>query len=403
VFVEASDLDLDHHLGHTTLPAPGGTQELDRLYASLAEGRLDRRHPLWRLTLVDGLDGDRQALVLEIHHCLVDGAALVTTFLRLFSGEDAQQPNPASGSYPERAPSRWRLVIDAMVDHFWGLARLPAVIRKTQRGTAAVREAGAGSTIAVPRPGPDTPLCSLNAGFTPQRRFARASLPLADVKLVKDTAGVTVNDVVLSVVAGALRDYLDRRHDLPDRPLVASVPVGMEAAGDSPRASGNRFTRLVTSLATDVADPWARLHAINTVTRMSKRHLDLVGHELLGEWLDLVPSAILSAVVRRDRRRRRRHPGHLDTNVLISNIRGPARPLSFGSAVVEQMYVTGPPANGVGVNFAVWDYAGALLVGILSFADSVDAPAELADGLSRSLRELVATAKCRQGELLPTV
>ena len=91
-----------------------------------------------------------------------------------------------------------------MIDHGWGLARLPAVIRKTKRGMAAIREASAGSPIAVPRPGPDTPPCSLNAAFTPQRRFARASLPLADVKLVKDVAGVTVNDVVLSVVAGAL-------------------------------------------------------------------------------------------------------------------------------------------------------------------------------------------------------
>lgn len=391
VYVEDLDFDLDHHLGRATLPTPGGPQELDRLYASLAESCLDRRHPLWHITLVDGLNGGRQALVLEIHHCLMDGAALLTTFSRLFSSEDAQRGAPCSGR-PEHVPGRWRLVADAMTQHGWGLAQLPALVRKTKRGTAAVQQRCAGSTIAVPRPGTDTPPCSLNAGFTPERRFARASLPLADLKLVADVARVTVNDVVLSVVAGALRDYLERRHDLPERPLVANVPVGMKASDDHPRAVGNRLTRLVTSLATDVADPWARLQTISTVTRESKRSLDLTGREVLGEWLDLVPPAIVSAALRRGHRRRRSHPDRLDTNVTISNLRGPARPWSFGSAVVEEMYLTGPPNSGVGVTFVVWDYAGTLLVGILSFADSVEAPAELASGLSRSLSELVAIA-----------
>ncbi len=398
VFVEDSDFDLDHHLGHATLRAPGSSQELDRLCAALAEGCLDRRRPLWRLTLVDGLDGGHQALVLVVHHCLMDGVALLTTFSRLFSSEDALPPSPPSGWCSARAPGRWRLVADAMVDHGWGLAQLPALIRKTQRGAAAAREATAGSPSAVPRPRLDTPPCSLNTGFTPGRRFARASLPLGDVKLVKDVAGVTVNDVVLTVVAGALRDYLEQRHDLPDRPLVANIPVGMQAPSDPSRAVGNHFTRLVTSLATNVADPWARLQVISTVTRKSKRLLDLTGREVPGQWLDLVPPAVLSAVVRRGQRRRRSHPDHLDTNVTISNLRGPVRPWSFGSAVVEEMYLTAPPNSGVGVSFAVWDYAGTLLVGILSFADAVAAPTELVAGLSRSLRELVTIAQCRRAE-----
>jgi diacylglycerol O-acyltransferase / wax synthase len=403
VFVEDSDLDLDHHIDHATLPAPGGSEELDRLCASLAEGCLDRRRPLWRLTLVDGLDGDRQALILAVHHCLMDGAALLTTFSRLFSSEDAQPPSPASRWRSAHAPGRWRLIIDAMVDHGRGLAQLPALIWETKRGAAAVREASAGSPRAVPRPGLDTPPCSLNAGFTPGRRFARASLPLGDVRLVKDVAGVTVNDVVLTIVAGALRDYLEQRYDLPDRPLVANIPVGMEAPSDPLRAVGNRFTRLVTSLATNVADPWDRLQMISTVTRKSKRCLDLTGREVMGQWLDLVPPAVLSAAVRRGQRRRRSHPNHLDTNVTISNIRGPARPWSFGSVVIEGMYLTAPPNSGVGVSFAVWDYAGTLLVGILSFADAVAAPAELAAGLSHSLRKLVTIAKCRRAELLPAI
>jgi diacylglycerol O-acyltransferase len=398
VLTEATDFKFAHHLHHVTLPAPAGPHELDRLYASLAGRCLDRRHPLWRLTLVDGLDDGRQALIFEIHHCLTDGTALLTMFSRLFLPEQAQHSPQAYRRRPQRPPGRWPLILDAMADHGGGLTRLVALGAKIRRGKVAIRHQSAGSPIAVPRPTADTPHCSLNAGFTSQRRFARASLSMNDIRLVKDIAGVTVNDVVLSVVAGALRDYLLQRCDLPDRPLVANVPVGMDTPGDSSRGMGNRFTRLVTSLATDVVDPWLRLQTISTVTAESKRCLDLMGREVLGESLDLMPPALTRVLVQRVERRRRRHPDRLDTNVLVSNLRGPAKLWSFGSAVVEEMYLTAPPNGGVGVTFAVWDYVDTLLVGILSLADSVECPAELAVGLSCALNELVRMADCRRGE-----
>lgn len=398
VFVEASDFDLDHHVSRAELPSPGDTQELGRLYASHAERCLDRWRPLWRLTLVDGLDRGRQALILEVHHCLMDAAAVRTTLSRLFSSEDAQPTAPTCACRSETAPSQRRLVVDAITDHGRGLAQLPALVRNTKRGVVATRRENAGSLLAVPRSRADTPPCSLNAGFTSERRFARASLPLPDVKLVKDVAGVTVNDVVLGVAAGTLRDYLVQRNELPDRALVANVPVGLDTPGDTPRAAGNHITSVLTSLATNVADPWTRLQTISAVTRESKRRLDLLGRQVPGEWLDIVPPAIASAAVRRSNQRRCSHPEHLHANVTISNLRGPARPWSFGSAVVEEMYLTAPPNSGMGVTFLVWDYAGALLVGILSFADSVENPAELADGLARSLSELVTVARCRRGQ-----
>jgi diacylglycerol O-acyltransferase len=398
VFVEAAEIDLGYHISRAELPAPGDRQQLGRLYASLGERCLDRRRPLWRLTLVDALDHGRQALILQIHHCLTDGAVIRTTLSRLFSSEDAQPASRDGGWRPERTASQRRLLLDAIADQGWRLARLPALVRDTMRIMTTIRNAAAGSVIAVPRPRADTPLCSLNAGFAAERRFASASLPLADVKLVKDVGGVTVNDVVLSVVAGALRDYLEQRNDLPDRPLVANVPVGLDAPGDPDRAVGNRIASLMTSLATNVADPWTRLQTISAVTHESKRRLDLLGQQIPNEWLDLIPPAIVSAIVRRSNRRRRSRPEKLHTNVTISNFRGPARTWSLGSAVVEEMYITGPPNSGVGVTFVVWDYAGTLLVGILSSADSVESPAELADGLSRSLHELVTIARCRQGE-----
>jgi diacylglycerol O-acyltransferase len=390
VLVDAADFDPDRHLDHVTLSPPGGPAELDRLFASLAGRCLDVAHPLWRMTLVDGLEAGRQALIVEIHHSLMDGVALVNNLGRLFAAEDSLGTLWALSRPPHRAPERWRLVTGAVVEHGRGLARLPGLIRKTKRGAAAIQERAAASAVRVPKEGTDTPSCSLNPGLTSGRRFARASLPLDDVRAVKDLAGVTVNDVVLAVVGGALRDYLIQRDELPQGSLVANVPVARKTPEDPFRVIGNRLTRLVTTLATDVADPWERLETIGAVTRESKHRLDLMGREILDGWLDLVPPGIFQTEVRRGHERRSSQADFRpDTNVTVSNIRGPAKPWSFGASLVEELYMTAPPNSAAGVTFLVADYAGALGVGILSFAESVQSPAELAAGLSRSLQQLV--------------
>jgi diacylglycerol O-acyltransferase len=219
------------------------------------------------------------------------------------------------------------------------------------------------------------------------------------VLAVKNDACATVNDVALALVGSSLRHYLQARGALPDRSLVANVPIGMEELDAIPRAAGNRFSRLTTSLATDVADPWDRLQRISAVTAEAKARLDLAGREMLTDWLEYLPPMLISRIVRHSQAGRRRPGkgrGKLDANVVVSNLRGPSVPWQLGSTVVEEMYLAGPPNNGVGVNFAFWDYAGRLLFGILSFADSVGEPGELAVHLSHSLEELVAAAECRR-------
>ncbi|HSZ28158.1 MAG TPA: WS/DGAT domain-containing protein, partial [Pseudonocardiaceae bacterium] len=209
---------------------------------------------------------------------------------------------------------------------------------------------------------------------------------------------VTVNDVALALVGGALRGYLQARGALPDRPLVAFVPVGMDEPGVASRAVGNRFSCLTTSLATEVADPWERLQRISAVTAEAKACLDLAGRELMVDWLECIPPVLAGFLVRRDQAARRRSGTRrvrLDTNVMVSNLRGASVPWQLGPIVVEEMYVV-PPGNGVGVNFVLWDYAGCLLFGILSFTDSIEDPGELAVRLSRSLDELVAVAERRR-------
>lgn len=397
VFVEDPRFDLGDHLCHAVLPKPGGPVELDAACGQLVSQGLDRGRPLWRITLVDGLADGRQAVLLEIHHALMDGVALRTTLARIFAREEPAV-SPHTSWQPGRMPGRVRLVTGALLHDARALAQLPELVSRTRRGTVAVRQRQQTAAVTVPTAGIDAPLSIINQGFTPERRFARASLPLENVVAVKDVAGVTVNDVALALVSGALRGYLQARGALPDRPLLARVPVGMEDPGSIPRAVGNRFSVLATSLATDVADPWERLQRISAVTAEAKACLDLAGRELLADTAEYFPPMLMGFIARRDEAARRR-PGtrrvKIDTNVVVSNLRGPSVPWQLGSTVVEEMYL-GPAGSGVGMNFLFWDYAGRLLFGILSFAGSVEDPGELALRLSRSLDELVAATECRR-------
>jgi diacylglycerol O-acyltransferase len=272
------------------------------------------------------------------------------------------------------------------------LGRLPDLLNRTRRAAAAVKARASQSGITVPQQGVGPPVCLINRGLSAQRRFAHMTVDLADVRIVTESADATVNDVVLAMVAGSLRRYLVARSDLPDLPLVAHVPVSMDGPGPSDRVSGNRLSRLLTTLATDVVDPWERLGLIHEVTRESKTRLQLSGPELLTDWLEILPAFAMNAAIRRTQRRQQQGRDGLDANVVVSNMRGPAEPWMFGSAVAEELYMTGPPFAGMGIVILLWDYAGKLRFGILSTADSVDDSAELVEGLRASLRELVERA-----------
>ncbi len=403
VLIEDPRFNLDDHLSQVILPTPGGPRELGAACARLASQHLDRDRPLWRITLIDGLADGGQAVVLEIHHAVMDGVALRTTLARIFS---EQQPTSCPPSLrPTPMPGRSQLITAGLVHHVRALSRLPELIARTRRAAAAVRLRQAAAAVKVPKAGVDTPLSAINLGSTPERRLARAALPLRSVLAVKDAAGVTVNDVALALVSGALRGYLQARGTLPERPLVAFVPVGMEEPGAA-RATGNRVARLTTSLATDLADPWERLLRINAVTAEAKACLDLAGRELVIDWLEHFPPILLGPLLRRAHKVIRR-PGNrrirLDENVTVSNLRGPPVPWQLGSAIVEEMYLFGPPNSAVGVNIALWDYAGHLLFGILSFADLVDDPGELALRLSCCLEELAAAAEKRTANREPVL
>lgn len=388
VGVDDPAFDLDFHLRTEHLGGAGGDADLEALFAAIAERHLDQRHPLWQATLVDGLADGRQALILKYHHCLADGVAAFTTFSRVFSDAE-RDPIPGVGPFaPGPLPTRRQLVADALRDH---VAHLPDVLRlaaRTRRRTAEAKARRDAAAVRVPDFSGAAPWCELNDAFTPGRAYVRAAIPLAGARRIKDRAGVTLNDVVLAVIAGAARRYLVERDGLPAAPLLASVPVSSERPDAPVRQWGNRFWSFTTSLATDVDDPAERLQVIAAVTREAKEQLALLGTDLIPAWLDRIPPLIADPGARALVERLRADREHADASILVSNIRGPEEPWQLFGTTIDDLHVDGPPSNGVGCNVMLWSYGDRLLFGILAFADALRDPEAMRTAIEEAYAEL---------------
>lgn len=402
-FVDDPGFDLDFHLRHVTLDPPGAPGQLDRFVADGCERLLDRRRPLWQLTLIDGLADGSQAVLMRAHHCLFDGMAIRTTMAMLLAEAPPTPHDPhAPGAVaPERpaAPTgpvtRGDLLRAAVVDQARLIGRLPYLATSTQKSLAVLKERETSSPIKVPALTVDTPVCSFNDAFSGDRTWTRTLLPMADVQAVRHTAGVTFNAVVLAVASGALRRYLQDRGELPDRPLTANMPLVSDAAGAPPRQWGNMFANFVATLATDVADPWERLLHIEEVATESRARLGVLGHDTIVRWLDLIPSIIGERGGARMARYRRDHRDKIDFSVLVSNLPGPTDRLSIGGRLVDELYVSGPTTDGEGLNITYIGYRDHLALAVLAHAEALADPVGLVKGFEAALAELVAEASRR--------
>jgi WS/DGAT/MGAT family acyltransferase len=245
--------------------------------------------------------------------------------------------------------------------------------------------------VVPPRPLLDVPKTSLNASLTARRAFASTALALDDVRLVRRAFDVTLNDVLLALVAGTLAAHFARRGEHPARPLVAEVPV----ATDSPRAgrlAGNRLSNLFTSLCTDVADPVARLRAIHEVTVAAKAVHEVLGADLFQSWIQYAPPKLAAWWMRVYAGlhvvNRHRPP----VNVIVSSVPGPRAVLGWPGGTLEAIYSVGPLVEGTALNFTAWSYVDRLCLGVLTCPDVIGELAAIVAGLHDALAELVAAA-----------
>jgi diacylglycerol O-acyltransferase len=389
VWVDDPDFDLAYHLRHTSIPAPGGPAEVEALMAELEPQRLDLRHPLWQLILVDGLAGDRQAIVLRFHHALADGAALLEMLDVLFH----DLPPGVVDERPARPelPRRRTLLAHAAREQARNWREVPRLIRTSKARFASVEERRATDGIAfVPKAMGDSPGTVLNRPGPIERRYARTTLPLPQLQQVRRTTGATLNDVVLAIVSGAVRTELSARGELPDAPLVVNVPVAGAPSDEPQRTWGNTFSNFFCTLATDVADPVERLAAISAGTAEAKVQLDLQGRDTLPSWLDRLPPAIARPGARFMVKRSLKDPTTADFNVLVSNVRIQHPDFAIGGRAVERVYLSGPIADNAGLNVTVVGFRDDLVMTVVASPVALDDAHAFLDLVHDALDELVA-------------
>jgi diacylglycerol O-acyltransferase len=424
LWIEDPQFDLAHHLHRAEIAAPGGPRQLGELISDIASRQLDRRYPLWELWVVEGIAHGHIGFVAKIHHAAADGVAAAAMLANVLEAEVDPEGRPEDTADPEGRPedtadpegrpegkadpgpvappsAPWRpepippptqRLVDALLDLLRNLASLPGLLRRTASGLAAVVRRRRSGALSPPLPF-STPRTSFNRALTPNRWFAMTSLPLDEVKEVRRALDVTVNDVVLALCAGALRRYLDERGELPDRPLLAGVPVSAGPADQGQRLGGNKVSNLFTSLRTDIADPVERLRAIHDVTQAAKEVQDALGSELLIDWSEITPPRLFSAWMRLYSRLRLADRHRPPINLVISNVPGPRQPLHIAGGRLLDLYSMGPILEGIGLNVTVWSYVDRLGFGLVACRETMPDLWDLADHLHDALAELRKAAQ----------
>jgi diacylglycerol O-acyltransferase len=388
VWIEDPEFELRRHVHRLVAPEPGGSRELDAVISDLASTPLPRDRPLWEIAVVEGLTGGRVGFVAKLHHAAADGVAaaqLLTNIMEL-SPEATEVDPPARPWRPDPVPDRRDLLRDAVRDGLTRLARLPRLLARTLRrllDVARVRRA-AEEAPPVAFQGPAT---SFSATLTARRAYASTTLPLEDFRTVKNAFDCSINDVVLTTVAGSLRDLLQANAEPTDQALVASVPVSSDAP-DAVRLMGNRTSNLFTALRVDVEDPVERLAATSRVTTSAKALQNALGVETMEAWVEYSPPAAYRLIWRALVPRVHRPP----VNCIVSNVPGPRDPLYIAGSELVGLQSVGPLLEGVGLNVTVWSYRGSMHVSVLCCPDTLPDPHAVTDGMARAVDELLAAS-----------
>ena len=400
LWIEDPDFDIDDHIRSTTLPAPGTDAQLAEVVGELVAQPLDRSRPLWEVWVIEGLGSGDVAVLSKVHHAAIDGASgnELTVALLDLTPEVAEHV-PEEEWQADRVPTEVELLGYAASSLARQPFRLAKAVANLGGSAMALRRRDGEAPRLSPPPTPfAAPRTSFNTAITGRRSYAFTSLSLPRAKAVKNATGTTVNDVVLALCAGALRRYLDGRDELPDKPLVAMVPVSVRT-DDQRDALGNQVSSMLASLATDIDDPLDRLEAIHASMAGVKQQLKAIGADTLGDWAEFAAPAVAGRAARLYSRTKIADRHRPLFNVTISNVPGPPFPLySIGARMVAN-YPVGPIAEGGGLNMTVMSYLDSLDFGLLACPDVLPDVGIVADGLGDALDELVAATGVGDDEI----
>jgi diacylglycerol O-acyltransferase len=390
-WVDDPHLNLRYHVRATALPAPGDEDQLKELAGRVFAQQLDRDKPLWEIWLVDGVDGDRFALLSKTHHALVDGISGVDIISVLFdtSPEPAAPADPGDRWLPRPLPTQVQLLGEALVERTTIPAEVARSVRAVFRGprriVAGARDAAVGvgaMAWAGLNPAPTSPY---NQSIGPHRRFTWVRADLGEIKAIKNELGGTVNDVVLTTVAGALGKHLRRRGQNTDGlELKAMIPVSVRA--DVERgALGNRVAAMMAPLPIWCQDPVARLDIVREELKGLKSSGQAVGAQVLTELTGFAPPTVMGQAARLVSRQRM-------FNLVVTNVPGPQFPLYLAGRKMLDPFPMVPLAKNQALGIALLSYAGKINFGLVGDWDLMWDIDEFADDLRQSLEELAEAA-----------
>lgn len=393
VWVDDPHFDLDYHIRHTALPAPGDDPALRRLMSRLMGQELDRERPLWELWFVEGLEDGRWALISKVHHCMVDGVSGVDLLSVLLDAEeDVVLPAPRPWE-PEPEPSGITKVLDAwsglVADGLGMAARAPSAVLRDPGGVvSSVLDTGRGLAELAKHLGRTTPT-TLEGSIGPHRSWAHSSIDLDDVKDVRRAVDATVNDVVLAVLAGAFRELLAHRGEDPDTTVLRTlVPVSVRPL-DARGVPDNRVSAILFELPVHVADPAERVRLVHEQMEASKAsHMSEAGEVVL-RLGNLAPPMVVGAVMRTATRLLARMPQR-SVNTVTTNVPGPQFPLyCLGRRMLQHLPFV-PLSHGVRCGVAILSYDGQLAFGVTGDRDTAADVDVLAGAVPRGFEELRA-------------
>ena len=388
-WVDDPQFNLSYHIRHTALPEPGSEEQLRTFAARVFSQRLDRSKPVWEMWLVDGVEGNRFALVTKSHHALVDGVSGVDITTVLFDTEPHPESVPSAEPWVARPePSDAQMLSEALIERattpaemtrgFRALFRAP---RQVARGAIDALEAAG----AFARAGFAAPASPFNVEIGPYRRFATVAADLEQFKAIKNELGGTVNDVVLAVVAGALGRYLRAHgHATHELELRAMVPISVRTA-DEHGALGNRVSSFMAPLPVYAEDPVDRLRQVSETMGDLKQSKQAVGANLLTGLTDFAPPTIAGQAARLQ-------PAQRFFNLVVTNVPGPQFSLYLLGRKLKAIFPMVPLARRQAVCFGIMSYDGQVNFGITGDYDAMDDIDALAGDLEDSIGELADAA-----------
>ncbi|HAB09265.1 MAG: wax ester/triacylglycerol synthase family O-acyltransferase [Alcanivorax sp.] len=385
-WMEDQQFDMDHHFRHEALPKPGRIRELLSLVSAEHSNLLDRERPLWEAHLIEGIRGRQFALYTKVHHSVVDGISAMRMGMRALSPDPEERDLPPVWAYKPK--KRGRGLPSNPVDAVSSLARLTTgASRQIATVPALAREIYSVTQKAKDDPNfvsifqaPDT---ILNQCITGSRRFAAQSYSLDRLKRLSGAFNCTLNDVVLSMCGHALREYLISQNALPDRPLIAMVPMSLRK-DDS--AGGNQIAMILANLGTHICDPANRLRVVQASVREAKKRFSQMSPEEILNFtaLSMAPTGLnlLTGLA----------PKWRAFNVIISNVPGPREPLYWNGARLEGMYPVSIVLDRIALNMTLTSYRGQIEFGLIACRRTLPSMQRLLDYLEQSIRELEIAA-----------